>query len=103
MLKRDDYGLELDPDGPNTCGGGLTRSCLRGRPGPLFNTSGFPWDTSVNPCSSVGFAVVDVVDAVITVSPFLNSTVLSMSSYRARCTLALYAAKLGHAPLCHDK
>ena len=66
---------------------------MRGRPGPLFNTSGFWWDTSVNPWSSVGFAAVVVVDAVVNDSPFLYSAVLSINSYRAHCTLALYDAK----------
>lgn len=79
MLKRDDCGLETDPDGPNTCGGGLTRSCLRGYPVTLLGTSGFWWDTSVNPWSSVDFAVVVIVDAVVGVSPLLNSAVLSIS------------------------
>ena len=58
MLKRDDCGLELNPDGPNTRGGEMTRSYFRGRLGPLSNTSGFWLDTSVNPWSSVCFAAV---------------------------------------------
>ena len=40
---------------------------MRGRPSSLLSTSGFWWDTSVNPCSSVGFAVVVFVDVSVRV------------------------------------
>ena len=104
MLKSDDWGLEFDPDGAN-CSGVVagTWTCLRGRPGPLFKSSGLWLDTIVNPWSSICFAAVVSAVAVDASLSLLNSTVFSISLYCARWTLVLYTAKLGHVPFCHDK
>ena len=99
MPKSDDCSLEFDPYGANCYGFGPgTWNYLRGRPGPLLKPSGLWLDTSVSPWSSTcSAAVVSAVTVNASLS-LLNSAIFSISPYRARWTLALYAAKLGHVP-----